>query len=200
MKDLKQKILDHLEKYVGCKPVLTKKMDGGNQDLKFDIVIFRANNGRPYHILSTVGLSEYKMHGKSKRVELLLYLDKNWNLFSESEEFTWVYKMLQELATAFYESDKSFEFGQTYLTKGSNTFSPHTQMNSAILYYPMGLDNDSWSLNIGLGKKVDFYLATTATYREYAIIRKLGGMSFVKNYLLEDGDLEGLVVFNKKSE
>ena len=49
-------------------------------------------------------------------------------------------------------------------------------------------------------EKIDFYLTTTATYREYAIIRKLGGMSFVKNYLLEDGDLEGLVVFNKKDD
>ena len=131
---------------------------------------------------------------------MLLYLDKNWNLFSENEEFTWVYKMLQHISSAFYVSKKSFEFGQTFITRGSNTFSPYTQMNSAVLYYPMGIDNDGWSLKVGFGKKIDFYLTTTATYREYAIIRKLGGMSFVKNYLLEDGDLEGLVVFNKKDD
>lgn len=200
MKEYKQKILDHLEEYIGSKPIMTKKIEGDNENLGFDIAIFRANNGRPYHILSTVGLSSYKMKGKSKRVELLLYLDKNWNLFSQNEEYTWVYSMLQHISSAFYESAKNFEYGQTFLTRGSNTFSPYTQMNSAVLYYPIGLDNDSWSLSLGLGKKVDFYLTTTATYREYALIRKMGGMSFVKNYLLEDGDIEGLVVFNKKDE
>lgn len=200
MKDYKQKILNHLEKHIGTKPIMIKKMEGDSENLSFDIAIFRANNGRPYHILSTIGLSNYKMKGKSKRVELLLYLDKNWNLFSQSEEYTWIYKMLQEISSAFYDSSKSFEYGQTFLTGGSNTFSPYTQMNSAVLYYPMGLDHDSWMLNLGIGKKVDFYLTTTATYREYALIRKMGGMSFVRNYLLEDGDIEGLVVFNKKDE
>ena len=51
MKDFKQKILEHLEKYIGSKPILIKKMEGEKPDLQFDIAIFRANNGRPYHIL-----------------------------------------------------------------------------------------------------------------------------------------------------
>lgn len=199
MKDFKQKILEHLEEYIGSKPILTKKMKGENGLLDFDIVIFRANNGRPYHILSTVGLSSYKMRGKSKRVELILYLDKNWNLFSESAEFTWVYELLQKVSSVFHHSQKPFEYGQTFITEGSNTFSPYTQMNSAILYYPVGLVNDSWSLKVG-GNKIDFYLTTTATYREYALIRKMGALSFVKNYLLDEGDVEGLVVFNKKQD
>lgn len=197
MKDFKQKILEHLEQYIGSKPIMTKKTKEESGLLNFDIAIFRANNGRPYHILSTVGLSNYKMRGKSKRVELMLYLDKNWNLFSESEEFTWVYEMIQKVASVFYHSQKPFEYGQTFLTEGSNTFSPYTQMNSAILYYPVGIDNDSWTLRVG-ANKIDFYLTTTATYREYALIRKMGALSFVKNYLLDEGDLEGLVVFNKK--
>lgn len=197
MKDFKQKILEHLEQYIGSKPIMIKKMKGENGLLDFDIAIFRANNGRPYHILSTVGLSNYKMRGKSKRVELVLYLDKNWNLFSNSAEYVWVYDMLQKVSSVFHYSQKPFEYGQTFLTRGSNTFSPHTEMNSTILYYPVGIDNDSWSLKVGLNK-IDFYLATTATYREYALIRKMGPMSFVKNYLLDEGDIEGLVVFNKK--
>lgn len=200
MKDFKQKILNHLEEYIGTKPIMIKTMEKDDNKLPCDIAVFRANNGRPYHILTTIGLSNYRMKGKSKRVELILYLDKNWNLFSSSDEFVWVYKMLQELSHAFYDSKKDFEYGQTFLTRGSNTFSPYTQMNSAILYYPLGLDNDSWSLKLGLGKKIDFFLTTTATYREYALIRKMGGMSFVKNYLLEEGDIEGLVVFNKKED
>lgn len=200
MKDYKQKILDHLVEYIGTKPIMSKKMEGDKENLGFEIVIFRANNGRPYHILSTIGLSDYKMRGNSKHIELLLYLDKNWNLFTDNEQYSWVYKMLQEVSTAFYKSGKSFEYGQTFLTRGSNTFSPFTQMNSTVLYFPVGLDRNSWSLNLGLGKKIDFYLTTTATYREYALIRKMGGMSFVKNYLLEDGDVEGLVVFNKKDD
>jgi len=46
--------------------------------------------------------------------------------------------------------------------------------------------------------KVDFYLVTTATYREYPIVKKMGGDNFIKDYLLEDGDLENLVIFNNK--
>lgn len=200
MKNYKEKIIEHLEQYVGSKVSLIKTFAPTNDNLGFDIVFFRANNGRPYHILSTVGLSNYKMKGRSKRVELLLYLDKSWNLFSEDEKYTWVYKMIIEVATAYYQSKREFEFGSCFLTKGSNTFSSCTQMNSAIMYYPVGLDNDSWSLRVGFNNKIDFYLMTTATYREYALIRKMGGLSFVKNYLLEEGDLENLVVFNKKEE
>lgn len=200
MKDNSQLIKEHLQKYIGSKISITKNLDFQDKDLKFEIIIFRANNGRPYHIVSTVGLSNYKMKGKSKSIEILLYLDKSWNLFSSDEQFSWVYNMIKQIANAFYVAKRPFEYGSCFLTTGSNTFAPCTKLNSAVLYYPVGLDNDSWSLKTGFNKKIDFYLLTCATYREYALIRRMGGLSFVKNYLLEEGDLENLVVFNKKEE
>jgi len=195
---MEYKIISHLEKYVGSKVSLTKHFKDEKTKMEFDLAFFHANRGRPYHIVATVGISKYKMMGKSKRAEFILYLDKNWNLFSEDEQYSWVYKMMAEVASGFYVSGREVGYGQTYVSLGANTFSPVTEMNSAILYYPVGLDNDSWKLKVSFSKKVDFYLLTTATYREYAIVRKIGGLSFVNNYLLEDGDLNNLVVFNKK--
>lgn len=196
----KQKIMAHLEKYVGAKITMTKHFVSNDKSLEFDLAFFRANRGRPYHIVSTIGLSELKMTGKHKRVEFVIYLDKDWNLFSDKEEFSWVYSMLCRIAKGFYNAKRDMSYGQTYLTTGSNTFSPYTEMNSAILYCPVGIDRAGWKMKVGFNKKIDFFLITTATYREYAIIRRLGGLSFVDQYLLEDGDLEHLVIFNKKKD
>lgn len=198
MKDYKSEIIKHLEKYVGSKVTLVKNIKGEEMALGFDLAVFRANVGRPYHIISTVGLSNFKMVGKHKFVEMIIYLDKDWNLFSEEERYSWVYTLIQRLSTAFYVSERSIEYGQVFLTEGSNTFSPHTEMNSAILFYPVGLDNDMYTLKLGFNKKVNFMLITTATYKEYSIVRKLGGLAFVQDYLLEDGDIDNLVIFNKK--
>lgn len=200
MKDCYNLIVKHLEKYIGSKVTLTKTIDAEEYGLGFDLVVFRANLGRPYHILSTVGLYKYKMSGKYKNIELMCYLDKDWNLFSKEEKFTWIYGLLQQLSTAFWISKRNLAYGQLYLTEGSNTFCPYTEMSSAILYYPTGIDNDMWSLKLGMGKKVSFFLVTCATYREYSIVRKMGGLSFVQDYLLDDGDLNNLVVFNKKDK
>lgn len=197
MKDCYNLIVKHLEKYIGCKVTMTKTIPAEEYGLGFDLVIFRANVGRPYHILSTVGLYKYKMSGKYKNIELMCYLDKDWNLFSEEEKYTWIYKLLQQLSTAFWVAERNLSYGQVYLTEGSNTFCPTTEMNSAILYYPIGIDNDMWTMKVGM-KKINFFLVTCATYKEYSIVRKMGGLQFVQEYLLEDGDLDNLVVFNKK--
>ncbi len=197
MKDCYNLIVKHLEKYIGSKVTMTKTIPAEEYGLGFDLVIFRANVGRPYHILSTVGLYKYKMSGKYKNIELMCYLDKDWNLFSEEEKYTWIYKLLQQLSTAFLVAERNLSYGQVYLTEGSNTFCPTTEMNSAILYYPIGIDNDMWTMKVGF-KKINFFLVTCATYKEYSIVRKMGGLQFVQEYLLEDGDLDNLVVFNKK--
>ncbi len=197
MKDCYNLIVKHLEKYIGGKVTMTKTIPAEEFGLGFDLVVFRANNGRPYHILSTVGLYKYKMSGKYKNIELMCYLDKDWNLFSEEEKYTWIYKLLQQLPTAFLVAERNLSYGQVYLTEGSNTFCPTTEMNSAILYYPIGIDNDMWTMRVGL-KKINFFLVTCATYKEYSIVRKMGGLQFVQDYLLEDGDFDNLVIFNKK--
>ena len=198
MKDYRNTIIKHLEKYVGSKVTITKTIKAEEYGLGFDLVVFRANIGRPYHILSTVGLYKYKMSGQYKHIELMCYLDKDWNLFSEDEKYTWIYYLMQQLSTAFFVSERNLEYGQVYLTEGSNTFCPATEMNSAILFYPIGLDNDMYTLKLGFGKKVNFFLVTCATYKEYSIVRRMGGLSFVQDYLLDDGDVDNLVIFNKK--
>jgi len=192
------KILKHLEHYIGAKAVLRKTIKERKNGLGFDLVFFRANHARPYHIVSTIGLSDYKMKGKSKRVEFIFYLDKRWDLFSNDEEYNWIYKLIGEIAFAFKNSKRAISSGQCFYTEGSNTFSKYTEMSSAIFYYPLGLDNDSWSLKLSMFSKIDFYLLTTSTYKEYPIVKKMGGGNFIEEYLLEDGDLENLVIFNTK--
>ena len=193
------KILKHLEHYIGSKAVLRKTVKESKNGLGFDLVFFRANHARPYHIVSTIGLTNSKFRGKSKRVEFIFYLDKRWDLFSTDEEYNWIYKLISQIAFAFYESKRAISSGQCFFTEGSNTFSKFTEMNTAIFYYPLGLDNDSWNLKLSFASKLDFYLITTATYKEYPIVKKMGGSNFIKEYLLEDGDLENLVIFNTKN-
>ena len=91
MKDYRNTIIKHLEKYVGSKVTITKTIKAEEYGLGFDLVVFRANIGRPYHILSTVGLYKYKMSGRYRNIELMCYLDRDWNLFSDDEKYTWVY-------------------------------------------------------------------------------------------------------------
>ena len=198
MKDYRNEIISHIEECVGVKSSIVKKIAGKNGKLEFEVAIFRANESRPYHIVSTIGLSNYKMAGKSKFAEIIFYLDKSWNLFSEEEKYSWVYDMVQDVYTSFYNSGRKLEFGQTFFTEGSNTFSPSTEMNTAILYYPVGFNSKAWSIRFGMFKKIDFFLITTATYKEYTMVRRNGGLSFVSDYLLEDGDLENLAIYNKR--
>ena len=125
MKDKKQEIINFIEENFNCSLSLTKSLTDENKRLAFDLCIFKCLD-KNYYIVSTVGLSNYKMTGKSKFVELILYLDEDWNFISKEEKFCWIYELIHRFASDFYLSKRKFEVGQVFHTQGGNTFSPYT--------------------------------------------------------------------------
>lgn len=195
MKDKElQSLINHYATFLGDVEELnfTPSKD---MPLKPNLILSRASDDRPYHVVGTVGMSEVKLDGTYSNCELIILLDKKWK-FNSSIIYTWVFELLHKIANAICLSDGEFGYGQYFISENGQPFAPSTEMGVALMAVPAMLDRKFFEMHYRK-KTTNFFVVTLATFDELKLIKRMGGVGFIQRYLLPEGE-SAFVTHNDK--
>lgn len=196
---LKQKEMDALIKHYNTFLGNIEALDytpAKDMPIKPQLLLSKKNKYRPYNIVTTVGLSEYKLRGTYSNCELMVLLDENWKFKLNNSNNNWPIELIYKIANALYLTDAEFGYGQYFINEGNKTFCPMTDMGVALIAVPAMLEKSFFELKMGK-KSVNFFVITTATFDELKLIKHLGGVNFIQRYLLPEGE-GAFVIRNNK--
>jgi len=202
-----QKIEDHYHKFfteAGAKDSEVVMHEIVSDDMHIDLVHYLPTEIFPYNIIATVGMSGYEMQNVPfKRVELIMFLPKDWKLDEESfkdENWYWPIRMLKECARLPYLNNTALSIFHTFSYDAEyKPFAESTDMSVGFLTFPTWLNHDIFSLKYGFLKKkeINFLCLTAITKDELDKLQEYDVDIFMYKFLNKDG-LDDLEVRNKR--
>lgn len=151
------------------------------------LLLSKATEERPYNVVATVGMSEYKLKGIYNNCELIMLLDDKWKFKMDNINHNWPFELLSNVANEICVSKEKFCYGQYFVNENNKTFCALTDMSVALIAIPVMLDKTFFELKSGK-KTINFFVLTTATFDELKLIKHIGGINFIQRYLLPEGE------------
>ena len=169
-------IIEHLEEYLGpCHHVLHERV---SENIHLDVLIFAANEERPFHTAVTLGVSDGALTTPEdesifRHVELMTYLPAQWDpeRLIEHRERWWPIAMLNGLGK-YVHQHKTF-FGPGHSIEMEEPPVPGSLLMASLLVLP-AVEPPSFNELMVDGERVIFLWALPVTEEELNLKIALG--------------------------
>ena len=145
-----EKELDKLEEYISASygKIEFVLHEIESPDIHLDVMVIKPSEDQPYY-------KSYKL----ERAEYVIFLPKDWDLESKTDEGYWPIGNLKMVGRLAMYTDSWLGFGHTIsANEDSSPVANNTEFNSFVLLRSIGVDNQIVEpLSLGIGKKINFY-------------------------------------------
>ena len=164
-----------------------------------DIFFIKANEGRPYHILLSCGMSALPMKvpndvESSPYAEVMILLPKEWNLNYDSFDDDlnyWPIRLMKELMMLPHPNETWLGFGHTFGHEEDEEFAEGIGFNAVMLAHSMELSEDFMQIELEDEQVVTIYTLIPLYKEELEFKKKNGASALLERF--DEYDVEEIV-------
>ena len=150
-----------------------------------ELIVVKPTEEMPFTKVVTLGYSAFEMNlppsvnDQPKRVELVIFLPKDWDVKSSDEKYYWPLRYIQQFAGLPSKKNTWIGIGHTFGCEDGKSFAENTRLSSLILVNPLEKDKPA-STNLSTNKTVSFLKAYPLYEEELLLKMKIGSKVFFK--------------------